>query len=105
MCNCYTLPSIPTCSESIELSGLVVDTDVFIYVQNIAGYVHRYSGTTDEAGGITIDISEPENYYHTDSSFEIWATLQTDNERLEFTFGEETFTCLYQSFFLVSSHD
>jgi hypothetical protein len=103
MCNCYDLPSLPTCSESLTLLGLTADTDAFIYVQSISGYVHRYEGTTDAEGGITLDITEPSTFYHSDSSFKIWATDQ-DGTQLLFTFDDVEYECLNQSFYLVSSN-
>jgi hypothetical protein len=102
-CDCYSLSSLPTCSESLTLSGLTADADVYIYVQNIAGYVHRYEGTTDEEGDITLDITEPSTFYHSDSTFKIWATDQGGTQ-LTFTIDAEEYECLNQSFYLVSSN-
>jgi hypothetical protein len=103
MCNCYDLQDLPICSESLTLSGLTADTDVYIYVQSISEYVHRYDGTTNAEGGIVIDITSPENFYNSDSPFKIWATDQ-EGVQLTFTIDTVEYECLNQSFYLVSSN-
>ncbi len=102
MCNCYELQDLPNCSESLTLTGLIESADVYIYVQSISGYVHRYEGSTTEDGEITIDITSPENYYNSDSSFKIWATTEAGTF-LPFTIDAVEYECLNQSFYLVSS--
>jgi hypothetical protein len=105
-CNdCYILDSIPECTESLELGSIAPDTEVYIYVKNIfTGYVHRQETTSDGDGDLILDLTEPDiSFYNQDSIYEIWATLRTDNERLDITYAYGlTSDCFSLSFFAVN---
>ncbi len=103
--NCSELDPIPECTESLLLGTIEPDTEVYIYVKNISNrYIHSEATTSDEDGYLTLDLEQPDpTYYNSDSSYEVWATLRTDNVRLSITYAYGlTDTCLAISFFRVN---
>jgi hypothetical protein len=103
--NCSELDPIPECTDNILLGTIEPDTEVYIYVKNLSsGYVHREETTSDEDGYLTLDLTEPDpTYYNSDSHYEVWATLRTDNVRLDITYAYGLIdSCLSLSFFRVN---
>ncbi len=102
--NCENLDPIPECSESLELGTITADTDVYIYVKNTIGYVHRQEAISDNDGLLEIDLTEPDlSFYNKDNSYEVWVTLRDDNERIDITISYGIVAdCVNISFFPIN---
>lgn len=105
-CNdCHELDQIPECTYSLELGTIDAETEVYIYVKNIfTGYIHRQEAESGVDGILELDLTEPDSsFYNKDSSYEIWATLRTDNVRIDITVSYGVIAdCLNLSFFAVN---
>lgn len=105
-CNdCHPLASIPECTNEMVLGNIAVNTQVYIYVENlVTGYIHRQEALSDNTGEVILDLSEPDpSFYNQNSSYEVWVTLRTDNVRMAVTVGadleEEAVDCIDISFY------
>ena len=103
--NCETLDPIPECSESLELGTIDANTEVYIYVKNLfSEYIHRQEAISGNYGALVIDLTYPvPSFYNKDSSYEVWATLRDDNERIDITVSYGlVYDCVNISFFPVN---
>ncbi len=104
-CNdCHTLDPIPECSESLELGTIDTNTEVYIYVKNITGYTHRQEAISGNYGALTLNLYIPDpSLYNKDNSYEVWATLRDDNERIDITVAYGIVAdCINISFFPIN---
>lgn len=105
-CNdCYSLDSIPECSNELELGTITPYLEVYIYVKNtFTDYIHRQEAIADVDGLVVLDLAQPDpSYYNKDSSYEIWITLRTDNIRIDITVAYGLiYDCINLSLFKVN---
>lgn len=110
--DCQPTNLIPTCTTALVL-GTIPDltTAVFIYVRNLTtGNTHRQSVTSDGAGLVTMDTTDPvPSFYSPNMTYEVWITLATGDleDRLDITVGTVTITgddaCLNLNFEIIAN--
>lgn len=101
---CHQLEEIPKCSDSIALGSMTIDTDIYIYVKNLySGYIHKQEAISSGAGLVTLDLTKPsKDFYNKDSASEIWVTLRTDNDKIDFTINAVSLDCFNLSVYPVN---
>jgi hypothetical protein len=106
-CNtCHQLTEVPECSSTLNLGTLaLLNTELYIYVKNLhSGYVHKQEAISSGAGLVTLNTTEPsKDFYNKDYAYEIWVTLRTNNDRVNFTINTVVLDCFNPSFHQVNS--
>ncbi len=101
---CHQLSEIPECSESIVLGSMAIDTEVYIYVKNLySGFIHKQEAVSDNTGDLTLNLTKPsKDFYNKDTAYQIWVTLRTDNDKIDFTIDTVDLDCFNLSVYPVN---
>ncbi len=101
---CHQLTEIPECSDSIVLGTTAIDTELYIYVKNLySQYIHKQEALSSGSGVVTLDLTKPsKDFYNKDSAYQVWITLKTDNEKIDFTIDTVSLDCFNLTVYPVS---
>jgi hypothetical protein len=90
---------LPVCMAILTIGDTTHNTtDMYVYIKNHTtdAPVTRFEVETNGSGLLTVDLTDyPQIEGH---DYELWATLTTDNERVEITISAVQYTCFALTF-------
>lgn len=100
---CQQTKQIPNCTDDLVL-GIIdyVSTNVYIFIENVTtGRVERQEATSSPVGVVTLDLTDPNAHFYSNSyAFEVHVSLRdtTPTEKLPIQLGGSTFDCFQLTF-------
>jgi hypothetical protein len=99
--NCTNTKTLSTCAGELTLGTISsLSTAVYIYVKTPSGYTHRQSATSTGAGVVKLNLAQPDTFFYSTGTYEVWVTLATADQetRLTVTISGTGYTCFNLKF-------